>query len=338
MKKSNYFTKKDVFKFIISLLAVMAAGAIGGASFKTFLASNGIISTGFSGLSQIINALLSDIVYIPTTVIYIFFNVIIYLFAFKVFGWKFITLSLAGTVTYILAMQFGYIEALANASTEKLLFAVVGGMVSGATVGFALRMGGSTGGTDVAGAVINKKFPNIKPGFGMLIVNVTVLVLSSITAGIQTGLYALVIAVINAITTNMVVSNSKRVVAFYIICDKDEEVANAILEKYHRGVTRLDAQGMFSKKDKSLLLCLLPYENSSDVKKLIKIIDENAFVFSEHVDETLGDGNFLKEVSVFKNKVKNAKSIMKNKNKYSRIVRVKKLGYPKRKTRFYLGK
>ena len=336
MKSTKFFTRKEVFKFVISLFAVMVAGAIGGASFKTFLASNGIISTGFSGLSQIINRLLQNVVAIPTSVIYLFFNVIIYIFAFKEFGWKFIVLSLAGTATYILAMQFGYIEALANAEAEPVVFAVVGGMLSGATVGFALRMGGTTGGTDVAGAVINKKFPNIKPGFGMLIVNVTVLVLSTVTVGIQTGLYALVIAVINSITTNMIVSNSKRVVAFYIICDKDEEIAETILEKYHRGVTKIDAQGMFSKKDKKLLLCLLPYENSSDVKKIISQIDENAFVFSEHVDETMGDGKFLKEASIFKNKIKTATANIKTKQKFLRHKNIKKLNYPKKRTRFYL--
>lgn len=336
MKTLKTFIKSEAFRFIIQLFCVVAAGVIGGTTFKTFFEPTGIIPIGFSGLSLIIHNLLLGIVNIPTSVIYLVFNIIIFSFAFKEFGWKFLILSLAGTGAYILAMQFGYIEALTNSSTEKLLFAVVGGMIGGSAVGFGLKMGGSTGGSDVAGAIINKKFPNIKTGFCILIINIAVLILSILTAGVQTGLYALVIAVISSISTNVVLNNSKRVVAYYIICDKDEEIAQEILAKYHRGVTELDAKGMFSKKEKKLLLCLLPYEHSSDVKKLIYKIDENAFVFSEHVDETLGDGNFLMEESIFKNKIKNAKAVIKQNKKLQRHENTKKLVYSKRRTRFYL--
>lgn len=336
MKKFKVIVKGEKFRFVIQLLCVIVAGVLGGATFKTFFEPQGIIPIGFSGLSLILHNLLLGLINIPTSIIYLVFNIIIFSFAFKEFGWKFLVLSLAGTAAYILSMQFGYIEALANSSTEKLLFAIVGGMISGCAIGFGLRMGGSTGGTDITGAILNKKFPNVKTGFFILAINVVVIVLSVVTSGVQTGLYALVIAVISSISTNIVLNTAKRVVAYYIICDKDEEVSNAILDRYHRGITKINAQGMFSKKDKSLLLCLLPLEQSTDLKKLIKQIDENAFVFSENVDETLGNGDFLMEASIYKNKIKNANKQIKNKTKYQRHTQIKKLKYPKRKTRFIL--
>ena len=151
------------------------------------------------------------------------------------------------------------------------------------------------------------------------------LILSIITSGVQTGLYALVIAVISSLATNLVLDSSKRVDAFYIICDKDEEIAQAILDKYHRGVTKLDAMGMFSKKEKTLLLCLIPFSQSQGIKSLIHDIDKDAFVFSTSVTETVGDGNFMREASILKNKIKNAKPHIKNQNKYSRLQKAKKI-------------
>ena len=312
--------KNETFRFIVQMVVVALAGIVSGCVFKTFFEPQEIIPVGLSGLALIIHNLLIGAANIPTSIIYLLFNVILFSFAFKFFGWRFIVLSLVGAGAYTLAMQFGYIEALATASTEKLLFAFIGGMISGACVGIALRFGGSTGGSDVLGALINKKFPKIKTGVCILILNVLILTLSVIISGVQTGLYALVIAVITSMSTNMFLDSAKRVVAYYIICNKDQEIANAILGKYHRGITRIDCQGIFSKKEKKLLLCLVPYEESSEMKKLIKRIDKDAFVFSSSANETLGEGDFLKQYSVFKNKVRNADSEIKIVKKYKRHI------------------
>jgi uncharacterized membrane-anchored protein YitT (DUF2179 family) len=328
--------KNDIFKFIISIIVVGGAGIVGGVAFKTFFESWDIIPIGISGLSLIIHNALLSVADIPTSVIYLIFNIILFSFAFKIFGWRFIVLSLVGTATYTLAMQFGYIEALATAASEPLVYALVGGVLCGACVGIAMRFGGTTGGSDIAGTIINRYFPKIKTGFCILILNLIVLILSVITSGIQTGLYALVIAIISSISTNVVLNNAKRVVSYYIICDKDEEIANAILKKYHRGVTKIDAQGMFSKKTKKILLSVIPFEQSNEMKSLVRNIDENAFVFSYTVDETIGNGDFLKELSIFKNRVSKAKPKITNiKHKYN-IAKTKKIKYPKKKTRYTL--
>lgn len=333
---TNKINKKhDILKFIIQIIIVSVAGIVGGCTFKTFFEPFNIIPTGLSGFALIIHNLFASIANIPTSVIYLVINVILFAFAFKIFGWKFIVLSIIGVGFYTLAMQFGYIEALANSSDEKLLFAVIGGMLSGACVGLALRFGGSTGGSDVLGALINKWFPKIKTGYSILIVNAIVLTLSIITSGVQTGLYALVISVISSMSTNMLLDSSKRVVAYYIICDKDEEIADAILQKYHRGVTRLEASGMFSKKNKAMLLCLVPFAQASEMKKLVNQIDSNAFVFSDYVNETVGDGDFLKEVSIFKNKVKKSKPVLKTELVYIRHKNMKKVKYPSKRTKYH---
>ena len=127
---------------------------------------------------------------------------------------------------------------------------------------------------------------------------------------------------------------SKRVIAHYIICDKDEEIAHALLERYHRGVTKLDGTGMFSKKNKSILLCLLPNEQSTEMKRIVSSIDENCFVFSSIVTETIGSGEFMKEQSIFKNKIRIAEKTLKTENKYQRKELIKKLKLKRRQKRF----
>ena len=64
-----------------------------------------------------------------------------------------------------------------------------------------------------------------------------------------------------------------------------------------------------------MLLSLIPKLQAHEIKRLVNEIDENAFVYSSAVTETLGDGDFMKEVSIFKNKVKKARSNIKNADK-----------------------
>jgi len=332
-------THQKTYKFLFQILMVSLAAFVGGLSFKNFFEAADIIPTGFSGLSMIIcNALGSIGVNIPTAVVYLTINVLLFLFAFKIFGWRFLVLSAFGIGFYTLAMQFGYIHAIASApEIDRLLYAVVGAMVGGLSVGVAMKFGGTTGGSDIAGVIINRYFPKIKTGYCLLMINVIVLALSIISTGtITTGLYALVVAVINSMATNLVLDGSKRAVAYYIICNKEEEIANAILDKYHRGVTRLEARGMFSNKEKAMLLCVVPQAQTGELKSIVKKIDENAFLFSAPVTETMGDGNFLKEHSIFKNKIRKSKINLKNTIKYSRHKNIKSLKLKRKQKRFKL--
>ena len=338
IKNAENKQKQKIEKFIIQIIMVSLASIVGGFAFKNFFEPAGIIPTGLSGLSLLIhNWILKTGVNIPIAVIYLVINVVMFLFALKIFGWKFLVLSAFGIGFYTLAMQFFKVPAIANpGEINVLLYAIVGAMIAGLTVGVAMKYGGTTGGSDILATIINRYFPKIKTGYCLLMINVVVLTLSVITAGLQTGLYALVVAVINSLATNLVLDGSKRVVAHYIVCDQEEEIANALLERYHRGVTKITGVGMFSKTEKNILICLLPNEQSSEMKKIVSSIDPNCFIFSSTVTETLGDGVFLKEATIFMNKVKSAKLYLKNDLLYSRHSHIRWLKLKRKQKRFRL--
>ena len=249
-------------------------------------------------------------------------------------------MSAFGIGCYTIAMQFCLIPAIASApEIDRLLYAVVGAMVGGLAVGVAMKFGGTTGGSDIAGVIINRYFPKVKTGYCLLMINVVVLALGVITTGsIMTGLYALVVSVVSSLATNLVLDGSKRVVAYYIICEKEEEIANALLEKYHRGVTHLEARGVFSKKEKSMLLCVIPQSQTGELKSIVNKIDENAFLFSAPVTETMGDGNFLKEHSIFKSKIRRSRYQIKKNVSYKRHCDIKKIKLKRKQKIFYLKK
>ncbi len=318
MKKldTNRLKKDKNLRFVLQIIMVALAGVIGGFSFCSFFEPAGIIPTGLSGLAQIIHNLFEQGgINIATSIIYLIINVFLFVFALRMFGYKFIILTLVGLSTYTLSMQFLSIPAITSQSSDILLFSIVGGALYGFGVGIAYRYGGSTGGSDILAVIINKYFPRVKRGICILFINVVVIILTVITSGLSTGLYAIIVSVISSWGTDFVLDKIKRVRAFYIICDKDEEISEAILNAYHRGVTRIDGQGMFSKKDKSILLTLIPDVQTEELRAIVQSIEPNAFVFSNIVSETYGDGKFLKEQSLFKNKISKANSFLKQSKK-----------------------
>lgn len=327
MKKelTDKLKKDQRIRFLWQIIMVAFAGIIGGFAFCSFFEPAKIIPTGLSGLAQIIHNLFSaNQINIPTSIVYLIINAILFLVSLRLFGWKFLVLTFVGLATYTLSMEFLAIPALIAQVDDVLLYSIIGGFLYGFGVGVAYRYGGSTGGSDILAMVINKYLPKFKRGFCILFINIVVIVLTVVTSGLQTGLYALIVAVISSIATDFVLDKIKKVRAFYIICENDEKIAEEILKNYHRGVTRLDCEGMFSKKGKSLLLSLIPDVDTEELKFLIKQIEPNAFVFSSAVSETYGDGNFLKEQSIFKNKILKSKSFTKSTMKLKRKEKIKK--------------
>lgn len=341
MKKAKIQNEqtKEVLKFLLTALGVAILGFVGGCAFKTFFESQEIIPTGMSGFALIIhNLFYSGGLNIPTAIIYLVLNVIVFAFALKSFGWKFLVLSAVGMGFYTLAMQFGLIEAIVS-TPDKLLFAIVGGIISGLVVGLSLRLGGSTGGSDVLGALINQKFPKIKTGYCILGFNIIVLTLSILTQGVQTGIYAVLVSIISSLATNFVLDSSKSVVAYHIVCDKSDQIAKAIMKKYHRGVTEVDVRGAYSDTSKTMLLVLIPSRQAIEMKKLVSSIDENAFVFSSLVTETIGQGNFMKEKSELKNKIASMNSpILKTNTKFNFKTDIRSLKLKRKQRTLFVAK
>ena len=327
MVKSKLVSKMDLrkeyrrnqkFRFVVQILCVIIGAMISGLAFPTFFLPVQIIPSGLSGIAQLISeGLTGGAAY--TSIIYLIMNAILFIAALRLFGWKFILFTLIGIGSYTLALQYFALPELstpADIDGVRLLYSLIGGGIAGVGQGLAFRVGGSTGGSDIAAKIINKFFPKVKTGVAVLIINFIIIAITVLVKGWQTALYAVIVAVISTITCDMVLDGVKTVRAFYIICDKDKEIADKILERFHRGVTVLPAQGRFSGKEKRMLLCLIANTQASEMKEIVKDTDKNAFVFSTTVNETLGDGYFMREASIFKSKVKTAPQLSKGQEKY----------------------
>lgn len=341
MVKSKIVNKIDIrkqyrrnqkFRFAVQVLGVVFGAVIAGLAFPTFFLPANIIPSGLSGIAQLISEWITgSSAY--TAIVYLAINLVLFIVALKLFGWKFIVFTLIGLAAYTLSLQYLAIPGISNpehVESVSLLYSLIGGGLMGFGQGIAFRVGGSTGGSDVAAKIINRFFPKIKTGVCVLIINFIVIMITVLARGWQTALYAVIVSVISTITCDMVLDGAKTVRAFYIISDKDQEISEAILKRFHRGVTVLPAKGKFSGKEEQMLLCLVANSQAREMKEIVKDIDKNAFMFSTAVNETLGEGYFMKEASITKNKIKSATNQIKTRNKYIALKKRPKASFGKK--------
>lgn len=316
-KKIQLFMNKSYVKIIVQLLAIIVGCFIMGVGYRAFYLPNNITPGGFSGIATIISFLLAKAnIIISPSIIYLAINIILFIVALKMFGLRFALYTLVGILAFTLAMEYAVISALI--SHDLLLSAIMGGALTGVGIGIVFRFGGSTGGGDILAFAINKYFPKIKTGQCTFIINAMVILVSVFVYGVNLSLYAIIGIFIASKLTDTMLDGTKSVRAFYIICDKDEQIANKILDTFHRGVTSVNVEGVFSRKEKKMLMCLVTNQQAPIMKSIIKDIDKNAFVFSTSVKETLGESFFLKEVSIKKHKMLDATAICKSNKKLRR--------------------
>ncbi len=290
--------KKAEYAVSIILLSVgtffMAIG------FSFFLAPIQIAPGGFSGIAALVVYAFSDanIPMLPVGMLTLLLNVPLYWFSIRRLGKRFAVLSITGVISYAVFIDltsilqstpavYGYLKDIYS---EKLLCVLYGGVITGVGLGVVLRAGGSTGGSDMLAIVVNERKPTVSMGSVIMAVNVTVVLMSIFIYDIIPALYALICIILSSFVVDYVLEGIRAAKAYYIISEKSEEISQRILHKVHRGVTALKAQGMYTKHDKNVLMCIVTRTQVAELRRIVRDIDPKAFMFSTSVKEVIGEG------------------------------------------------
>ena len=307
--KNKYLNETIKILFIVIGIFLM------GFAFNSFFYASNIAPGGFGGLAAVISDLFYyklNWFYVSPTILYLIMNAVLIFFALKSLGKKYFFYSLAGILLYSVCIEFLKIDLHLN---DMFLASVFGAVFMGLGTGLVVRGGGSTGGGEMLGNILNYYNNDIKVGTVIIIVDTSVSLLTLATYGLTNCLYTLFAIFISGKITDMVIEGAKGTKAYYIISDKYEEIADAILNKLYRGATLINGTGVYSKTEKNMLLCLLNKYEARNLKDIVFEIDENAFLFSTTVHEAYGNG-FDKKV-MYKKKNKKLNKIenkIENKN------------------------
>ena len=174
---------------------------------------------------------------------------------------------------------------------DLLLASIFGGVILGIGIGLVFKSGGTTGGTDLAGAILNKYVPGLSTAKLMMIIDLVIVTTAGmVNRNIETSLYSVISLYVLVKVADFIVEGLNYSKAFYIITDYSEEISKEIFEKLDRGATALKGKGMYTGEDKDVLLCVVNRAQVTKLKDIVYSLDNQAFIMVSTIHEVLGEG------------------------------------------------
>lgn len=243
-----------------------------------------MVTGGVTGIAIIIKSFVD----LPLWITNLCLNIPLFLIAIKVKGPKFIGRTAFATAS--LTIWLYIIPSTLMSMDDYVLASVFGGVISGIGIGFVFLARATTGGTDMLAAILQHYFRHYSIAQILQFVDGAVVLCGAYVFGLNKALYAVISIYVISQISDGIIEGLKFSKLAYIISDKYEEIAAAIMENIERGATGLDATGMYSEKKKNLLLCVVSKKEIVQVKEIVARIDPRAFIIVSDVREVLGEG------------------------------------------------
>ena len=286
--------EEKIKKVSIEILIAVISGLMVGTAYFFFQNSNGFAPGGVGGLATITYYLLGYKV--SWAILMLAFNLPIFILVSI-----FINKELGVILIIYMAVQSGCTElyellgfkpyCFANNDADfNIVFACIAtGVVSGFGFSFMLRKFGASGGTYALSALIKKFKPATNIPYFSFLMDSCVVFAAFFVYGMQ--ITPVICTLMNLFIANVVVdyflAGLKNGYKFEIITENPEELSAELIEKLGHGVTKLQAEGMYSHTGKSMIICIIRKKQIGEMMKIIKSY-KGSFASFEKVNEVFG--------------------------------------------------
>lgn len=274
---------KDLF-FIFFGILLYAFG------YTAFILPEQVVMGGVSGIS----ALLYYAFKFPPGISIAVLNIGLLIVALRALTRQFIIRTIIGVA--IMSVLVGALQPvfqafpIITAGEDKFMHVLIGGAMAGAGLGLVFSHNGSTGGTDIIIALLNKHF-SMSFGRAMQFIDCTIICSSYLLfKSTETIVYGVAFTLIASYVCDYVVNGTRQTVQFFIISKEYQQIADKINHRIHRGVTLVEGKGWYSKEDVKILIVLTRRYESQDVFNYIKSIDPHALVSQSFCHGVFGEG------------------------------------------------
>ncbi len=184
----------------------------------------------------------------------------------------------------------GQIKPLLLGAGQDFMACIIGAVICGFGLGIVFTYNGSTGGTDIIAAVVNK-YKDVSLGRMIMLCDVVIITTCYfVFHDWKRVIFGFVTLFIIGLVLDWVINRARQSVQFLIFSKKYDEIADSIIKDTHRGVTVLDGTGWYSKNDVKVLVVLAKKRQSFDIFQLVKRIDPHAFISQSSVIGVYGEG------------------------------------------------
>ena len=288
-KKSLMLEAREYFAITIGLIIYSFGWGF-------FLLPYKLVSGGTAGIGAIIQYATG----FPMQYTYCIINIALLLIAVKELGIRFClkTIYAVLSLTLFLEITNGILERLdfnaLNVLGEGATFeaSIIGAGFCGLGIAISFINNGSTGGTDIIAAVVNKH-RDISLGRVIMYIDIAIIISYAFVPGnndLSKVFYGLITLLISSTMIDYVVNSNRRLVQFLIFSKKYDEISHYITKEMHRGVTLLNGIGYYTKEDTKVIVTMMRGSESNEMFRIIHEIDPNAFISQTRVSGVYGAG------------------------------------------------
>ncbi len=264
-----------------NLLLICVGSIICAVAINGILIPNGFISGGITGLALIIHYLFPSL---PVGILYFLMNIPLFVIGWLNVGRRFFWYSLAGMAILSLSVMVPVPHIQIE---DKILAALLAGILTGGGSGLILRSKGSAGGMDILSIMVMKRY-SIRIGTTILAFNVFLLFFAAFRFSLEPALYALVFMYVTSQILNLVVTGLSQRKAVMIISKHWADINREIMAKLLRGVTIVTGRGGFTGQETQIIYTVITLRELSRLKGIVRGIDPDAFVVVTETLEVIG--------------------------------------------------
>lgn len=295
--KKPIFHLTDLKDYIMIVFGLMLY-AVG---FTAFILPHKIVMGGLTGVGTLVYFLTNGTISVAITTYVL--NLCLLAMAYKVVGRTFVLRTIFSAT--VIALSIGAFENFFMGLGHPIIAdismsAILGAILSGLGVGTVFIHNGSSGGTDIIAAMVSK-VSNVSIGRTMIVVDLCIVSSSLILpfdgtfserleARVPLIVYGIVVTFIIAYVTDMIINSNRQATQFIIFSKEWKQIADAINIEARRGVTVLEGMGWYTKKDMKILMVWCRRTESVNIFRIVKSIDDNAFITQGAVNGVYGKG------------------------------------------------
>lgn len=273
-------------KTVKMVLGVLLGNVILAFVVAAFILPHNFIMGGATGLGITLNHYL----HLDISIIVFGVNAVLFLLGFAFLGKKFALATILSTISYPIFLSLvRSMPGISGLTTNRLLASIYAGLLLGVGIGIVIKMGASTGGTDIVALIANKHlhFPLAVCNYVVDFAVLSSQIMFSDTEGI---LYGILLTLISSIVLNRVVLSGEAQIQLFIISDKYEEIRELLLKHMDVGVTLVDVETGFGRVSQKAVLCIASNRKLYSLNEEVQKVDEKAFITISQINEVHGRG------------------------------------------------
>ena len=280
MKKQNFIQPKELLLLIVGAI-IYSIGT------QCFITPADIAPGGAMGIALMVHHLTN----LPVGTLTLCVNIPLLILAWFYLSRRFAIRTAITCIICSVMVDFVVAPNLPMYEGDRLLSSLYGGVIIGIGMAFIFLAGSTTGGSDIAGYLVQKKWPHVSIGRLLLAIDGVILSTSTVVFGnIDAALFGLVCLYAQTKVIDTIIYGNDAGSQVTVVTRHAAEISEKIIQVLDRSATLLDAKGAYSGSATQVVLCTVSKSEFSRLKKMIHEIDKDAFVMVTETSQVFGLG------------------------------------------------